>query len=101
MPKLTPEDWLTEIDNGLKFRELYGREAAWKQVEMDYLNGEDSHTSIGANLMFSMGDSLLSALNVPDPEISVNPTHPMGVERGPVVESWRVVKVHTLCISIW
>jgi hypothetical protein len=88
MPKLTPEDWLTEIDNGLKFRELYGREAAWKQLEMDYLNGEDSHTSIGANLMFSMGDSLLSALNVPDPEISVNPTHPMGVERGPVVESW-------------
>lgn len=88
MAKLTPEEWQTEIDNGLKFRELYGKEAAWKQLEMDYLNDIDSDTALGANLVFSMGDTLLSSLNVPDPEVSVIAEHPSGLERAPLVESW-------------
>ncbi|MHA2064918.1 MAG: hypothetical protein ACXABY_11135 [Candidatus Thorarchaeota archaeon] len=88
MAKLTPEEWMTEVDNGLKFRELYGREASWKRLEEDYLNGEDGHTTIGSNLVFSMGDSLQSALHIPDPEINVAPTHPMGVDRAPTIESW-------------
>ena len=85
---LTPEDWMVEIDNGLKFRELFGREAAWKQLEMDYLNDIESNTALGANIIFSMGDTLMSSLNVPDPEISVIPEHPSGVDRAPLVESW-------------
>ena len=88
MPKLTPEDWMVEIDNGLKFRELFGREAAWRQLEMDYLNDIESNTALGSNLIFSMGDTLMSSLNVPDPEISVIPEHPSGVDRAPLVESW-------------
>jgi len=85
---LTPEEWMVEIDNGLKFRELFGREAAWKQLEQDYLNDIDSNTALGSNLVFSMGDTLLSSLNVPDPEISVISEHPMGVDRAPTVEAW-------------
>jgi len=88
MKKLRPEDWMSEIDNGLKFREIFGREASWKQLEMDYLNGAESHTALGANLVFSMGDSLLSSLNVPNPEITVSAEHPSGVDRAPIVESW-------------
>jgi hypothetical protein len=81
------EQWMTEIDNGLKFRELYGKEASWRQLEMDFLNDPNGHTAVGSNLVFSMGDSLLSSLNIPDPEVSVTPTHPTGVDRGPIVES--------------
>lgn len=88
MAKLKPEDWMVEIDNGLKFRELFGREASWHQLEEDYLNGIEGNVGLGANLVFSMGDTLLSSLNVPNPEISVSPEHPAGVDRAPLVESW-------------
>lgn len=88
MPKLSVDDWMVEIDNGLKFREIFGREAAWKQLEMDYLNDIDSNTALGSNLVFSMGDTLLSSLNIPDPEINVSAENPMGVDNAPIVESW-------------
>jgi len=86
--KLTPEDWCVEIDNGLKFREIFGREQAWKKLEDDFLNDIESDTALGANLVFSMGDTLLSSLNVPNPEIVVTAEHPAGVNRAPIVESW-------------
>ena len=85
---LSPEEWMTEIENGLKFRELFGREAAWTKLEQDYLNDISSDTALGSNLVFSMGDTLLSALNVPSPEVSVVSEHPAGVDRAPIVESW-------------
>jgi hypothetical protein len=88
MAKLTPTDWQVEIDNGLKFREKFGREDSWRQLENDYLNDIDSNTALGSNLIFSMGDTLLSSLNVPDPEVSLTATHPAGVDRMPAVESW-------------
>lgn len=98
MAKLTPTDWQVEIDNGLKFREAFGREAAWSKLERNYLNDADSDTTIGSNLVFSMGDTLLSALNVPDPEVSLEATHPAGVDRMPVVESYDnyLIKVNQL-----
>lgn len=88
MAKMTPEDWCVEIDNGLKFREMFGREDSWKKLEDDYLNDIASDTALGANIVFSMGDTLLSSLNVPNPEIVVTPEHPAGVDRAPIVESW-------------
>ncbi len=88
MAKLTPEDWCVEIDNGLKFREMFGMEASWKQLESDFLNSINSNTALGSNLVFSMGDTLLSSLNVPNPEIVVTPEHPAGVDRAPILESW-------------
>lgn len=85
MPR-SPEDWLVEIDNALEYRREYGREARWDSLEKSFLNDPDSDTAIGPNLVFSMGDSLLSSLTVPDPEISVIPEHPNGVDRAPMVE---------------
>ena len=93
---LTAEEWLTEIDNGLKYREIFGKEAAWHKLELDYTNDPAGDTAMGSNLVWSMGDSLLSSLSVPDPEIVVTPTHPSGVDRAPVVESlsnWYIPKL--------
>lgn len=96
MAKMTADDWLTEIDNGLEYRRIFAREDKWKSLEDSYLNDPTSDTAIGPNLMFSMGDSLLSSLTVPDPEISVIPEHRHGVDRAPVVESvdnWLIRKL--------
>ena len=88
MPKLSAEDWQVEIDHGLKFREIFGMEAAWNKLERDFLNDPDSDTAIGPNLVFSMGDTLLGNLNIPDPEVSIIPTHPSCVDRAPKLEAW-------------
>ena len=89
-------DWWTEIENGLKYREAFARERAWAKLEMNYMNDPKGHTAIGPNLIYGMGDALLSALMVPDPEISVNPTHPKGVDSAPIIEAvdnWFVKKL--------
>lgn len=95
MPK-TVQDWQIEIDNALNYRRQFGGEDAWKKLEYDYLNDPQGDTAIGPNLVYSMGDALMSALNVPDPEVVVQPTHPNGVDRAPIVESvdnWFIKKL--------
>ncbi len=96
MAKKTPEDWLTEIDNALEYRRKFAKEDKWADLEKSYLNDASSDTAIGPNLIFSMGDSLLSSLNVPDPEFVVSAEHPNGVDRAPIVEevdNWLVKKI--------
>jgi hypothetical protein len=46
-----------------------------------------SHAARGSNLVFEMGDTLLSAAGALDPEFTVVPEHPAAVQRAPVVES--------------
>ena len=95
MPK-TVQDWEIEIDNALNYREQFAMEKALSQLERDYLNDPNGHTAIGSNLVYSMGDALISSLNVPDPEIVVQPTHPLGTDRAPIVESvdnWFIKKL--------
>lgn len=87
MPKLTPTEWMEEIDRGLAYRSLFGREEAWRKDEINYLNDPASHAAIGPNLVFEMGDTLLSSTGALDPEFTLVPEHPAGVERGPIVES--------------
>jgi len=90
------EDWHIEIDNGLNFRAQFGKESAWVGLEDDYLNDPKGNTAIGSNLIFSHGDTLISSLNVPDPEIVVAATHPLGIDRAPTVEAvdnWLVSKL--------
>ncbi len=83
----TVRDWQVEIDNALNYREQFAMEKSWKKLERDFLNDPQGDAAIGPNLIYSMGDSLMSALNVPDPEIVVEPTHPNGIDRAPIVES--------------
>lgn len=93
---LTPEDWLVEIDNGLEYRKQFGREDAWKQLELDYTNDPNSNCTVGPNLIYSMGDSLLSSLTVPAPEILLEAEHPAGVSRQAALEAtdnWLIKKL--------
>lgn len=93
----TAEEWLVEIDNALEYRRLYGREDKWVSLERSWQNDPGSEAAIGPNLIFGMGDSLLSDLTVPDPEFVASPEHPAGVDRAPIVEytdNWLVRKLH-------
>ncbi len=93
---MSAEEWLVEIDNALEFRESFAMENKWASLERDYLNDPNSNTAIGPNLIYSMGDSLLGSLNIPDPEIVVTAEHPAGVDRAPVVEyvdNWFIKKL--------
>ena len=86
MAERTAQEWLTEIDNALEYRRLYGREDKWISLERSWQNDPRSDAAIGPNLIFGMGDSLLSDLTVPDPEFIISPEHPNGVKSAPIVE---------------
>ncbi len=83
----TPDEWLEEIDAALCYREIFGREASWNKIEMNYMNDPQGDTAIGPNLTYSMGDSLTSALSVPDPEFVLKATKRIGLSRAPILES--------------
>ncbi len=87
MKKLTVSEWQDEIQAGLDYRELYAFENAWDTLEMDYLNDPKGSTALGPNLVFSEGDTLLSALIVPNPEYSITPLDVGSVESAPLVQS--------------
>ncbi len=93
---LSPEEWLVEIDNGLEYRRQFGKEDSWNKLELDYTNDPASDCTVGPNLIYSMGDSLLSSLTVPDPEILISAEHPSAVSRMPVLEAtdnWLIKKL--------
>lgn len=87
MPNKSAEDWLEDIDAGLEYRRQFGMEAAWHKLTMNYMHDPNSDTAVGPNLVFAMGDSLVSTLVVPDPEFLITPTRRSGVEKAPIVES--------------
>ncbi len=93
---LTPEEWLVEIDNALEYRRQFGMEDAWNSLELSFTNDPASDTAIGPNLIYSMGDSLLSSLTVPDPEILLSAEHPSALKRLPILEAtdnWLIKKM--------
>lgn len=71
--ELEPEDWIDEIDLGLKFRREYGVESSWGPLEALFYNQEKSALAAGPNIVYSTGDSLISNLCVPNPTILVKP----------------------------
>ena len=85
--KLKPADWVDEIDRALEYRKAFGREESWRGNEMNFMHSPASDAALGPNLVFEMGDTLLSATGALDPEFTVVPEHPAGVQRAPIVES--------------
>ena len=84
---LNAVEWMDEIDNALDYRFRFAKEEKWEDLEASYLNDADSDASVGENLIYSMGDSLISSLMNPDPEFVVTATHPLGLDKAPVIES--------------
>ncbi len=87
MPDLKADEWMDEIDNALEYRRQFGMEDAWQKLELDYTNDPAGDTSVGPNLVYSMGDSLLSSLTVPNPEFLLTAEHKNGISRAPIVEA--------------
>ncbi len=87
MARKTPDEWIEEIDAALCYREIFGREAAWNKLEMNYLNDPQGDTAVGPNLVYAMGDALVSSLMVPDPEFVIKATKRIGLSRAPILES--------------
>lgn len=85
--KLTPQDWIDEIDRALVYRRGFAKEERWREIEANYLHSPASSAALGPNLIFEMGDTLLSATGALDPEFTVVPEHPAGVQRAPFVEA--------------
>lgn len=85
--KMKPQDWIAEIDRALMYRKIYAKEFAWRKNELNFVNDEGSDAALGRNLVFEMGDTLLSSTGALDPEYTVVSEHPAGVERAPIVES--------------
>lgn len=81
------ENWFEEIDAGLAYRRKFAREDAWYRLEQDYCNDPEGHTAIGPNLIQSMGDSLISSLIVPDPEILIKPSRSAAISKAPILEA--------------
>jgi hypothetical protein len=71
---LEVEDWMDEIDLALKFRREYGVESSWAPLEALFYNQDKTALAAGPNIVYSTGDSLISALCVPNPNILVKPT---------------------------
>jgi hypothetical protein len=85
--ELSVSDWNDEINQGLKFRQLYGLEDRWSKLEALYLHVHKSHLTAGPNIIASTGDALLSTLAVPFPYLSVKPRRMDFVPGARVVES--------------
>lgn len=83
----TPEDWRTELEEGLEYRRRYGLEDRWGTFEAIYYNVHESMMNDGPNLFLSQGDTLLSTLVTPAPRIQVKPQTPEAVTKAPLVEA--------------
>lgn len=83
----TVDEWFEELNNGLEYRRLYGKEDGWADIEALAYNVHTSQANSGPNLVYSMGDDLLSTLNVPNPMILVEPTKQSEIDSSPIVEA--------------
>lgn len=83
--ELKPQEWREEIDRGLEYRRAFGQEDSWREVEVMFYNLSGS--GLGPNLIVSTGDSLLSTLTVPYPQINVRALREEFVDQAPIVQA--------------
>ncbi len=68
------EDWRERIEAALDYRRKYASEHAWAQLEVMFQNLPGSGAEIGPNLIYEMGDALLSRLGVHDADMNIGPS---------------------------
>ena len=84
--ELKAEEWFDEIEDALDFRETYGLESSWVELEALFYNVHNSQAHEGPNIMASQGDAMISSLTVPDPYVSINPTRDGFVDHARILE---------------
>jgi hypothetical protein len=85
--ELKVSDWVDEIDRGLKFRQIYGKESNWARVEKLFYNKDDSQANEGPNIIYATGEALLSTVGVPYPYITTKARRMDALMKARVVES--------------
>ena len=80
------DDWVVELNAALEFRKRFGKEAQWPTLEALFYNEHASQVMEGPNLIMSNGDALLSALNVPNPSITVKAKRSDCLDKAKVLE---------------
>jgi hypothetical protein len=78
--------WLDELEAALDYREAYAYEKHWADLENCFYNDPSSNTSVGPNLIYSEGDTLLAGTWVSRAEILLDPDDYMSVPSAPVAE---------------
>jgi len=87
MIKQEVEDWFSEIENGLDYRNTFGIESSWNRLERLFYNRAESSALGGPNIIQSTGDALMSALNVPAPAIKISARKSDAIATARIVES--------------
>jgi len=85
--ELTVDGWVEELNHGLEYRQQYGIEKQWADLEALFYGVHGSSANDGPNIIMSTGDALLSALNVPVPYITVKPRGRDDVVSAKILES--------------
>lgn len=93
-----PEEWMTEIEQGLDYRRKFGIEGAWGELESIYYNVHPSMANDGPNVIMSTGDAILSSLTVPTPQVIVKAEHMEAVDKAPLVETLDNILLRELSI---
>jgi hypothetical protein len=87
MKDLSVEDWIDELEEGLKFRREFGLEEHWAEVEALFYHVHPSNAQEGPNLIASTGDALISQLAVPAPRIGIQAKRVELLEAARILES--------------
>jgi len=85
--ELTVDKWFEELKSGLEYRKLYGREAAWHELEALFYEAKNLGPARGPNLISSIGDSTVSQLGSLYPYMMVKPKRQDLVEQARLLES--------------
>jgi hypothetical protein len=85
--ELTVDEWTDEINYGLKYRQKYGNEKAWADLEAIFYNVHNSQMNSGPNIIFSTADALLSELLTPKPYLTSKARHPEFINGARLQES--------------
>jgi hypothetical protein len=81
------QTWLDAISAGLEFRQIFGLEDTWTDLEAKFFS-VSAAKDVGPNLIASKGDTIVSALAVPSVEVQVEPRFEKVVDAAPVVQSF-------------
>src|SRR5580700_2035837 len=85
--QLTVDEWVDEINFGLKFRSKYGNEKEWAHLESVFYNVHNSQINSGPNIIYSTADALLSELLTPDPYLTCKSRKPEYIDAARLLET--------------
>lgn len=80
-------EWVDEINAGLEYRSLFGLEPVWTDLEAKFFAVTED-ADVGPNLVMAKGDTIISALSVPEVQVLVRPRTREAAEVAPLVEAF-------------